>query len=42
LIFAAIIGAAAFGDRIGTLTVVAALGIVVSVWLYQRGKTSSE
>ena len=39
LIFAAIIGAAAFGDRIGTLTVAAAMGIIASVWLYQRGKT---
>ena len=40
MIFAAVIGAAAFGDRIGTLTVVAALGIIASVWLYQREKRS--
>ena len=40
LIFAAIIGAAVFGDRIGTLTVVAASGIIASVWLYRRGKAA--
>ena len=36
MIFAAAIGAAVFGDRITALTVVAALGIVASVALYQR------
>jgi drug/metabolite transporter (DMT)-like permease len=42
MIFAAIIGAVVFGDRIGTLTVAAALGIIASVWLYQRRETSRE
>ena len=36
MIFGAVIGAALFGDRIGVLTVLAALGIVGSVTLYQR------
>ena len=36
MIFGAVIGATLFGDRIGALTVVAALGIVGSVTLYQR------
>ena len=36
MIFAAVLGAAVFGDRITALTVAAALGIVASVTLYQR------